>query len=182
MDHLDHIMDTALKYGFQTTFQTLHHNAKLGGDTSGMMPSREEYARAYARLLEMKRSGAPIANSTRYLRSLIEWPDFSVTRMEEPFHGVSCRAGRMYCNIDADGGVYPCSLLIGQYPASVNALDAGFREAFLAASSLPCQACTASCYTEYNYLYGLQPAVALQWHRSVVETDRMMKEHAETDQ
>lgn len=174
--HLDHIMDTALEYGFLTTFQTLHHNEKLGGDTSGMMPSREEYADAYRRLLSMKAAGAPIANSDRYLRSLADWPDFSVTRMEEPFHGVRCRAGRMYCNVDADGRVYPCSLLIGLYPPSLNALEVGFEKAFRAASSLPCQACTASCYTEYNYLYGLSPSVALQWHRSVSETDRMMIE------
>ncbi|MBD3277810.1 MAG: radical SAM protein [Candidatus Aegiribacteria sp.] len=173
--HLDSIMETALKYGFQTTFQTLHHNEKLGGDTSGMMPSREEYAKTYDRLLKMKRDGAPIANSTRYLKSLMRWPDYSVTRMEEKFHGVPCRAGSMYCNIDADGKVYPCSLLIGLYPDSVNALETGFREAFRKTHTLPCQACTASCYTEYNYLYSLDPVTALQWHRSVKETDRMMK-------
>lgn len=173
---IDRIMETAVKYGFLTTFQTLHHNEKLGGDTSGMMPSREEYAAAYGRLLELKGSGAPIANSARYLASMMKWPDFTVTRMKEKFHGVACRAGKMYCNIDADGKVYPCSLLIGQYPDSVCALERGFEEAFAAAAALPCQACTASCYTEYNYLYGLCPSVALDWHRSVRETDRMMLE------
>lgn len=178
IEHLEHIMETALRFGFQTTFQTLHHNSKLGGDTSGMMPTGEEYAGAYRRLLEMKRGGAPIANSTKYLESLSRWPDFSVTRMEERFHGVPCRAGRMYCNIDADGKVYPCSLLIGLYPNAVNALETGFAEAFRRTLELPCQACTASCYTEYNYLYNLRPAVAMQWHHSVAETDRMMKERA----
>jgi len=176
INHLDHIMETALRYGFQTTFQTLHHNSKLGGDTSGMMPSRDEYAEVYRTLLRMKRDGSPIANSTRYLESLSQWPDYSVTRMPVKFHGVSCRAGRMYCNIDADGRVYPCSLLIGIYPGALNALDAGFGRAFEGTLELPCQACTASCYTEYNYLYNLRPGVALQWHRSVAETDRMMKE------
>ena len=95
--------------------------------------------------------------------------------MEEAFHGVRCRAGKMYCNIDADGMVYPCSLLIGQYSSAVSALELGFEEAFRRTSELPCQACTASCYTEYNYLYGLRPSVALEWHRAVSETDRMMR-------
>jgi len=175
MNHLDKIMETALKYGFQTTFETIHYNEKLGGDTTGMMPSKEEYAEAYRKLLELKKNGAPVANSTRYLKSLMKWPDFSETRLEEKFHGVPCRAGRMYCNIDADGKVYPCSLLIGLYPESISALDAGFLEAFSRTADLPCQACTASCYTEYNYLYNLSPSVALQWHNSVNETDRMMK-------
>lgn len=178
MNHLDHIMKTAVRYGFQTTFQTLHHNEKLGGDTSGMMPSNEEYAGVYRKLLSLKKKGAPIANSTRYLKSLIDWPDFSITRMEERFHGVPCRAGKMYCNIDADGKVYPCSLLIGLYPESINALETGFQEAFNRTVHLPCQACTASCYTEYNYLYSLSPSVALQWHNSVKKTDSMMKEKA----
>jgi len=176
MNQLGYIMDTALKYGFQTTFQTLHHNAKLGGDTSDMMPSADEYRDVYRRLLEMKKSGAPVANSTRYLKSLADWKDYSVTRVNEGFHGVPCRAGKMYCNIDADGKVYPCSLLIGLYPDSLNALEVSFKTAFDNTFELPCQACTASCYTEYNYLYSLRPGVALQWNKAVKETDRMMKE------
>jgi len=173
LKELDFIMSMAEKYGFMTTFQTLHHNEKLGGDTTGMMPSREEYIEVFDRLLELKRDGAPIANSTRYLKSIRGWTDFSTTRIPAKFHGVSCRAGRMYCNVDVDGRVYPCSLLIGLYPGALNALDTGFKKAFENTLELPCQACTAGCYTEYNYLYGLKPGVALDWHGSVIRTDRM---------
>jgi hypothetical protein len=84
----------------------------------------------------------------------------------------------MFCNIDADGRVYPCSLLIGEYPGALNALEVGFAKAFRATRELPCQACTASCYPEYNYLYGLYPSVAMDWHRSVITTDRLMKKAA----
>jgi MoaA/NifB/PqqE/SkfB family radical SAM enzyme len=178
MHYLAEIMETAEKYGFQATFQSLHHNEKLGGDTSGMHPTRDEYSAVFRELIDLKKKGAPIANSTKYLKSLANWPDYSVTRMPGRFHGVPCRAGRMYCNIDADGKVYPCSLLIGQYPGAACAFETGFREAFNRTSSLPCQSCTASCYTEYNYLYNLCLSVALQWHNSVRDTDRMMKEKA----
>jgi pyrroloquinoline quinone biosynthesis protein E len=182
LDHLDYIMQTAEKYGFLTTFQTLHHNEFLGGDTSSLMPTQEEYSRALLRLARMKRQGAPIANSTRYLESLARWPDYSRTRLEKAFHGASCKAGSAYCNIDVDGRVYPCSLLIGLYPDALNALEVGFDRAFKAAGALPCQACTASCYTEYNYLYGLRLGVAMQWHKAVRRTDRMMRERAEARQ
>ena len=178
INELDYIMETAARYGFLTTFQTLHHNEKLGGDTSGLMPSLDEYREALNRLLSMKLDGAPIANSTRYLRSLVRWPDFSKTRTEERLHGVGCSAGRMYCNIDVDGRVYPCSLLMGIYPDALNALDVGFKRAFKATYKLPCQACTASCYTEYNFLYGLRIPVALQWSRAVARTDREMERMA----
>jgi MoaA/NifB/PqqE/SkfB family radical SAM enzyme len=178
INELDWIMNTALEYGFMTTFQTLHHNDSLGGDTSAMRPSNDEYRQAFGRLLELKGKGAPIALSSSFLRKIAQWPDFTTTRLHEKFYGPGCSAGRMFCNIDADGRVYPCSLLIGEYPGALNALEAGFAKAFRAAGELPCQACTASCYPEYNYLYGLYPSVAMDWHRSVKTTDRLMKKAA----
>lgn len=175
---VDDILVKAREYGFLATFQTLHHNQELGRNPEGMMPSREEYSKVFARLAELRRGGAPIANSTAYLESLARWPDHRTTTSSERFHGVPCRAGSMYCNIDVDGRVYPCSLLIGLYPGALNALDAGFRKAFEAASSIPCQACVAGCYTEYNHLYSLDWRVALEWYGSVRATDRAMRDAA----
>jgi hypothetical protein len=84
----------------------------------------------------------------------------------------------MYCNIDVDGRVYPCSLLIGIYPPALSALEVGFQKAFDASRELPCQACVAGCYTEYNYLYGLSARVALEWFSSVRATDTAMRDAA----
>lgn len=177
LEHIDEIMRTAEEYGFLTTFQTLHHNDTLGGDTAGMMPSPREYASAFTRLYELKKSGAPIALSSRYLKKASEWPDYGRTRIREKFYGPSCRAGRSYCNIDVDGTVYPCSLLIGEYPGMLNAVESGFQRAFdnLASRELPCHACTASCYPEYNYLYSLNVPVALEWARGVKRTDMLLR-------
>ncbi|NLP04362.1 radical SAM protein [Candidatus Fermentibacteria bacterium] len=178
IDAVDDILETAKEYGFLATFQTLHHNEELGRNPEGMMPSSSEYSRVFARLAELRRGGAPIANSTRYLESLAKWPDHRRTTSPGKFHGVPCRAGSMYCNIDVDGTVFPCSLLIGLYPGALNALEVGFRKAFEAASSLPCQACVAGCYTEYNFLYNLDVGTAFQWFGSVRATDRAMREAA----
>ena len=175
---LDWIMEAAVEYGFMTTFQTLHHNDSLGGDTADMRPSDREYREAFEKLLKMKRRGAPIALSEGFLKGISRWPDFSRTPLPERFYGPRCSAGRMFCNIDADGTVYPCSLLIGEYPGALNALSVGFKKAFLAAGKLPCHACAASCYPEYNFLYGLYPAVALDWRRSVKKTDALMRKAA----
>ena len=174
LDDLPFVLETARRYGFMATFQTLHHNEILGRNTEALLPSDEEYRAAFARLLEWKREGAPIALSRRFLKSMTRWPDFTMTRTPERLHGVSCSAGRMYCNVDVDGRVYPCSLLIGLYPAALNALEVGFERAFGAASDLPCQACTATCYTEYNYLYHLSPGVVLDWKRNLTATDSAM--------
>jgi pyrroloquinoline quinone biosynthesis protein E len=179
---LDEIMITAEKYGFMTTFQTLHHNDTLGGNTSEMMPSTQEYSTAFKKLLEMKKAGAPILLSNSYLSAASKWPDYSVTRMKQRFYGPSCRAGRAYCNVDVDGTVYPCSLLIGEYDGAMNALEVGFKKAFLSLGKkyLPCNACTASCYPEYNYLYSLDVPVALDWVRGVKRTDKLLLEMKNT--
>lgn len=177
INHLEEIMDTADRYGFLTTFQTLHHNDTLGGNTSNMMPSPGEYSRAFERLYELKKKGAPIALSSRYLKKASMWPDYTRTRIKEKFYGPSCRAGRSYCNVDVDGTVYPCSLLIGEYRGMLNALEVGFEKAFLNLSEkeLPCHACTASCYPEYNYLYSLNVPVALEWAMGIKRTDKLLE-------
>ncbi len=173
---LDEIMATAEKFGFMTTFQTLHHNDTLGGNTSDMMPTAEEYSKAFKKLIKMKKAGAPILLSNNYLNAASRWEDYSRTRIEDRFYGPSCKAGRAYCNIDVDGTVYPCSLLIGEYEGAMNALEVGFEKAFLNLSKrdLPCNACTASCYPEYNYLYSLNVPVALDWARGVKRTDKLL--------
>lgn len=175
--HLDEIMATAEKYGFLTTFQTLHHNDTLGGNTTSMMPSPEEYHTAFRKLREMKKNGAPVALSSRYLEKASMWPDYTMTRISEKFYGPSCRAGKTFCNIDVDGTVYPCSLLMGEYQGMLNALDVGFEKAFrnIGERELPCHSCTASCYPEYNYLYSLNVPVALEWAKGVRETDKLLE-------
>jgi len=175
---IDEILETAGRYGFLTTFQTLHHNENLGRNPEGLMPTNAQYAEAFRALLDRKRHGAPIASSSRYLKSLADWEDYSITTLPGAFHGVPCRAGRMYCNVDVDGKVYPCSLLMGMYPGALSALDVGFRKAFESSRVLPCQACVAGCYTEYNYLYGLSMSVALEWFNSVRATDAAMRDAA----
>ncbi|MBN1434471.1 radical SAM protein [Candidatus Fermentibacterales bacterium] len=178
IDSLGFVLEAARRYGFMATFQTLHHNDILGRNTSELIPGDERYREVFTELLELRRRGSPIALSGRFLRSMSRWPDFSTTRMPGKLHGVRCSAGRMYCNVDVDGLVYPCSLLIGLYPRARSALELGFRAAFEAASELPCQACTATCYTEYNFLYRLLPDVVWDWSRNVSRTDELMRSAA----
>jgi len=52
----------------------------------------------------------------------------------------------------------------GRVPAE-NALEVGFEKAFRSIPPLPCQGCMAACYTEYNYLYRLDPICIAEWIR-----------------
>lgn len=166
LEDIDYLLDLAERLKFRCTFQILHHNEELGRNHGELMPANEEYRAAIRRLLRRKREGARIGSSERYLRYLLAWPDYRTATRAGRHLGLSCKAGKLYCNIDADGRVFACSLLIGKAEAA-NAIQSGFKAAFQAIPPLPCQACTAGCFTEYNYIYGLDPLCILDWMRAM---------------
>lgn len=173
---IDHLLNLAKEYGFLCTFQILHHNAKLGARHDTMLPSDEEYRRAIAYLLRRKMEGAPIASSIRYLRYLASWNDYSKPQRER-MERVHCYAGRFYINVDTDGSVYPCSLMIDEM-AAPNALELGLGEAFMRVNQTSCAACVASCYIEYNHMYDLDPSTIWDWVVGLWKTQQACKDAA----
>jgi MoaA/NifB/PqqE/SkfB family radical SAM enzyme len=164
---IDFILQTAERLGLRSSFQVLHHNDKLGRNHQELIPSNEEYRAAIRYLLRRKKEGARISSSSRYLNYLLRWDDYAAPKKKWPHCGLRCKAGALYCNVDANGKVYGCSLLADEEPA-VSALEVGFQEAFRAIPAVPCQGCIAACFTEYNYLYRLDPVCIYEWIRSLV--------------
>jgi len=164
LDSIDFLLEQAARLKIYAAFQVLHHNDVLGRDAEEMLPSNDEYRDALRHLAQRKKEGARVAGSSRYLEYLLAWEDFSKPTCAAPHLGLRCKAGKMYCNIDANGDVYPCSLHVGAQPAP-NAVEMGFRAAFDALPRETCQGCTATCFTEYNYLYGLDPRCIWEWVR-----------------
>ncbi len=162
---IDTMIETAQQLGIHCAFQVLHHNDALGRNHDTLIPSNKEYREAVRHLILRKKEGAPIASSFRYLKYLLSWPDYQQPTLEGQHEGLSCKAGSLYCNVDADGSVYACSLLIGTVPAQ-NALEVGFRKAFDEIPPSPCQACSATCFTEYNYIYALDPLCIAEWMKT----------------
>jgi MoaA/NifB/PqqE/SkfB family radical SAM enzyme len=165
LQDIDAVIDHAERLGIHCAFQVLHHNGELGCNHDELLPTNEQYRDAFRHLRERKLRGAPIASSLRYFDSMLAWPDFRQTRLVKAPNGVSCRAGSLYCNVDANGDVYACSLMVGEASAK-NALESGFRAAFDAIPPLPCASCSATCFTEYNHLYSLDPRCILDWIRT----------------
>lgn len=166
INSIDFILDTAKKYGFLTTFQIIHHNEVLGKNSELFIPSPEIYLKAIRKLIYEKKRGAPIVSSTKYLEYILDWPDYTQPTSATMRNNLRCWAGRFYCNVDTDGSVYPCSLLIGKMK-SLNFLEVGFRGAFEYIKEVPCKACLASCFTEYNYLYSLNARTIFEWFRAM---------------
>ena len=166
---IDYILDMARKYNFLTTFQVVHHNKRLGADLKDFVATDEDYRNAIKKLILEKRRGAPMASTMPYLEYLLAWEDYSVPMLPYTVRGMRCWAGQLYCNVDTNGDVYPCSLLIELMDAK-NFLEVGFKEAFDATKKVACRACDASCFTEYNHLYSLDRRVISGWLKSMYKS------------
>jgi MoaA/NifB/PqqE/SkfB family radical SAM enzyme len=170
LDGIDYVLETAKKNGLLATFQVLHHNDILGRNHGPLLPPEGAYRRAAQALMRKKEKGAPIASSYAYLRHVSNWPDFAKPARPRAIDALQCRAGRLYCNVDTDGSVYPCSLLVGKMKAH-NYLDAGFKKAFEGIPPFACGACCASCFTEYNSLYALNAGTIIEWLKAMRATE-----------
>jgi len=170
LNSIDYLFDLARRFDGMAAFQFLHHNQAMAGNTDDMRASDEEYRNAVRYLIHAKRRGEPVASSFRYLRYLLNWPDYSMVKQNRSRGQMNCWAGRLYCNVDADGSVLPCSLLIDERPA-LNAVETGFRTAFdFAGKHVDCKSCDAACFTEYNFLYDLDPGVIWDWLNAMRRT------------
>lgn len=166
LNSIDFILEKAKQFGFLTTFQLIHHNDRLGRNAESLIPSQEQYKNAIKKLISEKKKGAPIASSIHYLKYILDWPDYRYPTASYKLNGLSCWAGKLYCNIDTNGSVYPCSLLVEKMKA-LNYLDVGFKKAFDYIEDIPCKSCIASCFTEYNYLYSLELQTIIEWIKSI---------------
>jgi len=162
LDQVDHILDLAEQLGFFCTFQVVHHNTVLGAPVDDFMPDQHALRETIGHLIDRLENGARIASSRAYLEYLRAWPDFREPKRTRPVGDLDCLAGDLFCNVDVDGKMYPCSLLVGTIQAP-NAFDLGFAPAFARLDRNGCAACNASCYVEYNHLFALRPAVIQSW-------------------
>lgn len=165
IDDVPFILETAKKEGFSCLFQLLYHNPSEAGDTTSILPTPDEHHRALDQIKEMKKKGYPVVNSTAYLRHLYNWADYSrpTRKGDHKPNEPECLAGRLFCNVDVDGRVYPCNALMKEVAAK-NFLDVGFRAAFDACDDDGCRACM-SCLNEFNLLLGGNFGAMVNWMR-----------------
>jgi MoaA/NifB/PqqE/SkfB family radical SAM enzyme len=163
---IEEILNYAKKFGFKTTFQILHHNEFLSRNHDNLFPENEELKKCIEKLIYYKEQNEPVASSSSYLNYLLNWPDYRKPTLNRKFGKLDCLAGKLFCNIDVDGSLYPCSLLIEKIFAP-NVLEMGFRKAFFSLPSPACKSCIASCYVEYNYLFGLNFKTIKEWLKAL---------------
>ncbi|MDD5614160.1 MAG: radical SAM protein [Candidatus Omnitrophica bacterium] len=162
IDRIEDLIQLAKKYNFKTTFQILHHNEFLAPGYKYIMPKDDEIRDAIMKIIGFKKKGYPVASSFSYLYYLLRWPAYDSPVSQYKIGGMSCLAGKLFCNIDVNGDLYPCSLLINKIEG-INVLGNGFKKAFDSLQSPDCKSCAASCYVEYNNIFSLKIGTIFDW-------------------
>jgi len=171
---IDWIVENARSRGIQSNFVLLQVQACSGpgshprlSKVADLMPEQDETRRALRRLVELKRSGAPVGSSMSYLLEQLGWSDYRRIRRPERSRAYECLAGRAFCELLANGTLTGCDWTLDEVPG-VSVVDHGFRDAFARLPHLPdCRSCVSSCELEMNLLFNLNLGSIFNWLRRI---------------
>ena len=172
IDSVDFIIQKAEEHGFQTMFQVPYHPAGIGSQND-IFGKPSEYQRVFQHLIDLKKSNAPIISSTNYLRIAARWPFFPETTSNDSFKSnLKCWAGKLFCNIDTNGDMYPCSPMINGF-SPLNILDKPFKDCFMELSTPPCRICLSACSVEANLAFSFDALTILEWARRFQKDEKI---------
>lgn len=163
---VDWMIDAARRYGVMVNFQLPQINEEMYGPGAADWAPAPEQARAIvARVIAAKESGAPVLFTARSYRRTLEWPDFSVERVERPGEPTPCSAGRYFLQVEPNGDIYPCVLHIGHFEPK-NAVRDGVEAAWRHAFGHSCHDCYNTWLNENRAIFDLHPAVLANFWRN----------------
>ena len=163
IDSVDFIIKKAKEFKFQTLFQVPYHPPSIGSQED-LQAISEEHKKVFNYLLRLKKKGAPIISSSRYLSAVAGWDLFPETTSEIRLAGFpKCWAGRLFCNIDTNGDVYPCSPMIGRIGDPPNILKDGFAKCFRNLEQPKCFSCLSACSLEANFVFSFDWLSIAEW-------------------
>lgn len=159
LDELPELVAFASKWGFHCSFVPIAL-APSADTTDGfaahapeLAPGPEEKLRAseaYARLIELKRRGALIANSTRFLTD-------SARHLQDGSYPWSCDAGLLYLSVNPEGDISICH----HYPPFTRydehdlagALRAPENRKLFRTRREACPGCMRPCWAEVSHVF-----------------------------
>jgi MoaA/NifB/PqqE/SkfB family radical SAM enzyme len=155
------LLDVASSTGIQLHFQPQCYDTAIVRGSPASELTNARLRSFFARLLDYKRDGLPIASSGAYLEALSQWNDFSRTASLDA--GSRCLASRGFMYVDPHGDAYPCAYTKGK-STPVSMLGPDWRTAV--DRELPCTRCSVGPYLEFNLLYQRPVRSALNVLRS----------------
>jgi len=171
---VDEIVAFAQARGFPANFVLLDYFDEPRGH---FHPARSEIDRlvlsgaarrkTLERLIDLKRSGAPVGGSLPYFENALDWTAEGGVTSPNPSPLYRCWAGRATAHLEADGKLYACGMGVGR-EAGEDVIRAGFAAAWARIRPLPhCLSCTMACGVEANLLFSLNPRAVWNWARQL---------------
>ena len=152
LDEVEEVLHLAGQFSATASFQPATEQTLWSHKENSEMPPVEGYREAIRKLIELKRGGAPVANSQPALEHLSKWP--APTK-------ATCVGGMLFCRIMPDGEVLPCLRTHESTQQKNNALELGFERAFRRVDTVWCYNCWAANLVELSMLLQLKPEVWL---------------------
>lgn len=143
-------LDIAREQGAWMMFQPATQWLDSSTAPNPLAPPVEAYREAIQQLLQLKRTGAPIANSKTGLQHLLRWPDPTAIR---------CLAGRLMVMVEPDGMLLSCHQCeVAQFLDAAEKPASSLVEQFNAAP-LPrgCVQCWCAPVVELALICSLKP-------------------------
>ena len=126
----------------------------------------------YSRLIQRKKKGASILNSTRFLKGS---PEYLVKGRVE----WKCLAGGLYVSISPDGMVSPCHQFEGQWGVPFSEFPDVYRSGSYRSESrkrvAECEGCYRPCWTEVSYM---MTDVKSLWEMTLMQLGKRPKPQA----
>lgn len=150
LDETDFVLEIARKFSVKVLFQPAVRNSEFSSQDS-FIATDDLFRKKINELIEKKQKGERcIGNSLASLRYMLNWPNGKK---------ILCGAGILFCRIEPDGKIYPCSRTIEKKYAVTPTND--FMGSFSKLKNVGCDACWANSLLEANLLLSLDPDVMI---------------------
>ena len=148
------VLALAEQRGFSVVFQA-YAVTPDAADCPALAP--EELVQAVRAIRAAKRRGAPVSNSYTALR-LMEAHAAAYPGAHSIYAAdARCWAGRSFCDVAADGGVFPCFESPDRETHALDFRQVGFQAAFDHLAGFRCSSCRSLCGLDTNLLLSLSP-------------------------
>jgi len=162
IDQVSYIVDQARRFGALAAFQPIfEHTYSVDAErVAELRAEQTRYDGVIDQLIELKRAGAPLLNSTAFF-------DYIRTPVWER-NARQCLAGVRYGAVAPDGRVAPCPVML-QARRLPDGRTIGFAEAFRrSARFIDCKGCFCIATVESDLLFSLHPSAVANTLRHVL--------------
>lgn len=161
INEIDALIEVSKGLRTSIEFNLLYEQNNIDNDyASAFQLSSQEIKNILTSINRYKNMGYPVSLSNKSRQYALNWLfDYSQKIVYDDlpagFKCVPCYMGKFMCHIEYDGSVYPCSQLIGQFPA-MNIREVGFKKAWENTRAMQkCKTCYSLCLNEINLLHAL---------------------------